>query len=78
MNKAQVIKKKREDWIRLYHKILKGLEMMINMQRMVKDMKKIAKKANMTITEMERTILMASIDNRTMNAMNIVGILENL
>ena len=43
MDKTQVIKKKREDWMRLYHKMLKELEMMINVQRIVKDMKKIAK-----------------------------------
>jgi len=30
------------------------------------------------ITEMEKTILKASINNRTMNATNILGILEDL
>jgi len=30
MDQAQVMKRKREDWIRLYHKTLKGLEMMID------------------------------------------------
>ena len=32
----------------------------------------------MTITEIERTILKVSINNRTMNAMNILGISKNL
>ena len=72
------MKKKREDWMRLYHKILKGIEMMIDVQRMVKDITRIAKKANTTITKMEGLILMASINNRTINAMNIVQILEDL
>jgi len=31
MDQAQVMKKKREDWTRLYHKTLKGLETMIDM-----------------------------------------------
>jgi len=39
MDQAQVMKKEREDWSRLYHKTLKGIEAMINVQRMVKDMK---------------------------------------
>ena len=72
------MKREREDWLRLYHKILKGLEMMINIQRMVKDIKRMAEEVNTTITEIEGSILMASINNRTMNAMNITQILEDL
>ena len=64
--------------MRLYYKTLKGLEIMIDVQRIVKDMKKIAKEANMTITEIKGTILMESINNRMMNAMNISGISEDL
>ena len=30
MDQAQVMKREREDWERMYHKILKGLEVMIN------------------------------------------------
>ena len=71
MDQAQVMKKKREDWTRLYHKILKGIEAMINVQRMVKDMKKIVEETNTTMTEIEETILMASINNQTLNATNI-------
>jgi len=51
---------------------------MIDVQRMIKDMKKIAEETSMTVTEMEGTILMASVNNRTMNAMNITQIAENL
>ena len=40
IDQAQVMKKEREDWLRLYHKILKGIEAMINVQRMMKNMKK--------------------------------------
>ena len=51
---------------------------MIDVQRMVKDIKRIAKKANTTITKMEGLILMASINNRTMNTTNITQISEDL
>ena len=53
MDQAQVMKKEREDWTRLYHKTLKGIEAMIDMQRMLKNMKKIAEETSTTITEME-------------------------
>jgi len=71
MNQAQIMKKEREDWIRLYHKTLKGIETMINVQRMVKDIKRMAEEANTMRTEMEGSILMASINNRTMKTINI-------
>jgi len=78
MDQAQVMKRKREDWERTYHKTLKGLEVMIDMQRMIKDIKKLAEEVNMTLTEVEEMILNASINNRTMNATNIMQILEDL
>lgn len=64
MDQAQILKKEREDWTRAYHKMLKEIETMIDMQRMLKDIKKIAKEANTTITEVEGSILIASINNR--------------
>jgi len=64
--------------MRLYHKTLKGIEMMIDVQKMVKDIKRIAEEANTTITEMEGLILMASINNKTMNTTSIAQILEDL
>ena len=72
------MKKEREDWMRLYHKTLKGIEAMIDIQRMLKDMKKIAEETSTTVTEMEETILTASTNNRTMNATNITQIAEDL
>ena len=78
MDQAQVIKRKREDWERTYHKILKGLEAMINVQRMMMDMKKLAEETNMTVVEMEGKILIASIDNQTTNTMNITQMVEDL
>ena len=78
MDQAQVMKRKREDWTRLYYKTLKGIEAMIDVQRMIKDMKKMAEETSTTVTEMEGTILTASINNRTMNATNITQIAEDL
>ena len=72
------MKKEREDWTRLYYKTLKGIEAMIDVQRMLKDMKKIAEETSTTVTEMEGTILMASTNNRTINATNITQIAEDL
>jgi len=78
MDQAQVMKREREDWMRLYHKTLKGLEMMIDVQRMVKDIKKMVEEANTTITEVEGSVLTASINNRMTNVTNIAQISENL
>jgi len=78
MDQALVMKREREDWMRLYHKTLKGLETMIDVQRMAKDIKKLAEEANTILTEVEGTILMASINNRTMNATSLTQISEDL
>ena len=77
MDQAQVMKREREDWMRLYHKTLKGLETMIDVQRMVKDIKKLVEEANTTIIEVEGSILIASINNKIMNATNIAQISED-
>ena len=78
MDKTQVMKKEQEYWTKTYHKMLKGLEAMINIQRMMMNIKKIAGEANMMIIEMEESILSASINNWTTNATNISGISEDL
>ena len=78
MDQAQVMKREREDWERLYHKMLKGIEAMIDIQRAVKNMKKLAEEAGTTVVEMEGVILTTSINNRTMNAMDITQIAEDL
>ena len=51
---------------------------MIDVQRWIKDIKKLAEEANATITEVEESILTASINNRVTNTTNIMQILENL
>jgi len=78
IDKAQVMKKEQEDWTKAYHKMLKELKAMINVQRMMKNIKKVAEEANITITEMKGSILSASINNQMINATNSSEISENL
>ncbi len=78
MNEAKLLKEECDDWSKLYHKTLKGLEVMINVQKQIQDMMKMAEEANMTVTEMEGTILKVSINNWVTNTTNILGILEDL
>jgi len=63
MDKAKMMKAERNNWTKTYHKTLKGLEAMIDVQKQIKKMLKIATETNMTITEMEDSILKASTNN---------------
>ena len=78
IEEVKIMKKKRNNWMKNYHKTLKGLEVMIDIQKQVKDIMKIAAEANMTITEMKETILKASINNQVINTTNITGVSEDL
>ena len=78
MDQAQVMKREQKDWTRTYHKTLKEIKAIIDMQRIIKDIKKFAGEVNIVVIEMERSILIASINNQMMNAMNIAGISEDL
>ena len=78
MDQAQVMKREREDWTRLYHKTLKSIEAMIDVQRMLKDMKKIAEETSTTVAEIEETILSASTNNQIMNTTNLTQIVDDL
>ena len=78
MEKARMMKEERNDWMKLYHKTLKGLEAMIDVQKQVRDMMKIAAETNKTIMEMEDTTLKASTNNWVINTMNITGVSEDL
>ena len=78
MDKARMMKDERNDWTRIYHKILKGLEAMIDIQKQIKDMLKIVAEINTMIIEMEDLILKASINNQVINATNITEVSEDL
>jgi len=71
MDEARLMKEERNSWAKMYYKILKGLEAMI-------DMMKIAAETNMTITEIEDSILKASTNNQITNVTNIIGVSEDL
>ena len=51
---------------------------MIDIQRIIKDIKKLTGEVNTMVTEIEGSILAASIDNQMMNTINIAGISEDL
>ena len=37
IDEAKIMKEERNEWMRIYHKMLKGLEVMIDVQKQVKD-----------------------------------------
>ena len=78
MDEARMMKEERNNWMKMYHKTLKRLETMIDVQRQVKDIMKIVAETNTTITEMEDTILKASTNNWVTNATNITGVSKDL
>ena len=78
MDKARMMKAERDNWTRTYHKTLKGLEVMIDIQRQIKEILKIAAEMNTIITEVENSILTASINNQTINITNIAEVSEDL
>jgi len=78
MEEARMMKEERNNWTKMYHKTLKGLEAMIDVQKQVRDMMKIAVEMNTTIIEMEDTILKVSTNNRVINATNITGVSKDL
>ena len=78
IEEAKMMKKERNNWMKLYYKTLKWLEAMIDVQKQVKDIMKIAVEMNTTITEMEKTILKASVNNRVINTINIIEVSKNL
>jgi len=78
MEEARLMKQERNNWTKMYHKMLKGLEAMIDVQKQVKDMMKIAAETNTMITEMKDTILKASINNKITNTTNITEVSEDL
>ena len=64
--------------MKTYYRMLKGLGAIIDVQRIIRNIKKIAGEANITTMEVEGSILSASINNQMMNATNISKISEDL
>ena len=63
IEEVKLFKKEHNNWTKLYYKTLQGIEAMINVQKQMRDMIKIAKETNTTIMEMEEPILKASNHN---------------
>ena len=78
MEEARMMKEERNDWTKVYHKMLKGLEVIIDVRKQVKDMIKIVEEANTMMMEIEGSILKASNNNRVITATNIIGMSEDL
>ena len=78
MDKARMIKEERNNWTKIYYKILKELEVMIDMQKQVKDMVKMSGEINTIVTEIKKIILEAIINNQIKNTTNIAEISEDL
>ena len=78
IDEAKALKEERRDWTRTYYKTLKEIEVMIDVQRWIKDITKMAEETNTMIVEMKGSILEASINNRLINATNIAEISEDL
>ena len=78
IEEARIMKEERNNWMKLYHKTLKGLEAMIDVQKQVKDMMKIVVETNTMIMEMEDTILKTSTNNWVINTTNITEVSEDL
>ena len=58
--------------------MLKEIETMIDVQKQSKDIVKLVEEANMTIIEIEETILKASNNHQTLKTANIFSISEDL
>ena len=74
MNLAKVFNKEHRDWMKYYHKILQGIETMIDIQKQVQDMMKMVEEINTIITKIKRTILQASNNHRSQNTASIFSI----
>ena len=64
--------------MRLYHEMLKGLKAIIEIQRQVKEIIKIAGEINIMIKKMKETVLNTSINEQIINVINIIRVLEDL
>ena len=78
IEEANLFKKKCNDWTKIYHKLLQGIETIINVQKQVQNIIKLVEKTNTTIMEMKETILKASNNHQTLNAVNIFSISKDL
>ena len=65
MKMVKTMNDKRKNWTKKYHKIIQGIERMVNMKLQLQNIIKLAKKANIQVAEIEVMILQASYNHRT-------------
>ena len=78
IKEANLFKKEHNNWTKLYHKLLQGIETMIDIQKQVQNIVKLMEETNTTIMEMEGTILKTSNNYQTLNTANIFSISKDL
>ena len=64
MKLAKTMNKERKDWTKKYHKIIWGIEWMVNVQLQLQNIIKLAEEANTQVAEIETTIFQASYNYR--------------
>jgi len=60
MELVKTMNNERKDWMKKYHKIIQGIERIVNVQLQFKNIIKLAEEANTQIAEIETTILQVS------------------
>ena len=67
-----------KDWMKKYHKIIQGIEMMSNIQLQIQNIVKLAEAANTQLVKIETTILQTSKAHEIQIAGDIFNISEDL
>jgi len=78
MELVKMMNNERKDWMKKYHKIIQGIERIVNVQLQLQNIIKLAEEANIQIAEIEATILQASHNYQTQTTSNIFSISKDL
>jgi len=78
INLIVILNKEKKDWTRKYHKIIQGLETMVDKQLQLQNTVKLADAMNNQLEDIETTLLQASKDHKTQIGGNIYSISEEL
>jgi len=78
MNLIKTINDEKKDWTKKYHKVIQGIERMVDMQMQLHNIMKLAEEANIQITEIKFTILQTSNNYQMQTAGDIFSISEDL
>ena len=65
MNLVKIMNNERKDWMKKYHKIIQGIEQMVDAQLQLQNIIKLVEEANTQIAEIEMTLLQASLNFKT-------------